>query len=92
MLVGLGPPINGKTLHAENKSGDEQLSPAVLELALFQSNKSVPNPSPPKLAQLLDVNSKLGFITKFCAKSVGPDNVISKKSNRIFIVVWLGRD
>lgn len=65
MFVGVGPKP-GSVLQSENKSGDEHESPAVFELAEFQlAAKSVENPSPPKLPQLLDVISKLGFTTRF---------------------------
>lgn len=77
MLVGVGPKP-GRVLHSENKSGEEQESPAVFELAEFQlAAKSVENPSPPKLPQLLEVVSKLGFTTKFW------ENVMKEESNRI---------
>lgn len=75
-------------LHCENKSGEEQESPAVFEFAEFQlAVKSDEKPSPPKLPQLLDVISKLGFTTKFCPIMKSEVNNRIENNKQLFILV-----
>jgi hypothetical protein len=76
--VGLGPPIIGIVLQGENKSGEEQESPGVFELALSQLTTwlyASPGVIP---EQVPVVFSKLGFRTKFC-----PQSVVCKKNRAI---------
>jgi hypothetical protein len=74
-------------LHGENKSGDEQESPGVLEFALSQLTtwlKDSPGVIP---EQVPVVVSKLGFRTKFCPQSVvRKKNRVIKKPKRFRVV------